>query len=145
MHWLLISLLTLGLFAGRVQTVQALCYTFTTIDIPTPNGNIGTTTLQDINHKGEIVGDFTDSNPPHGYLIDKHGAVTTIAFPGARSTALKRINKSGEITGWYTPSIIGGTHGFFRDRKGQFTTLDVPGSNLTEPTGINDLHYRTHF
>ena len=137
MRCLITSLLTLGLLASHVQPVQALCYTFRTIDVPTPGGATGTTSLLDINNKRAIVGGFTDSNPPGGFLINRKGEVTTIDLP-ARGGSVQGINQLGEMTGWYGTDAFPFLHGFFRDKKGVFTTLDVPDSNLTEAVGLND-------
>jgi hypothetical protein len=46
-------------------------YTFSTIDVPLPNGQLGFTSLADINDEGQVVGGFTDSLlGPHGFLLD---------------------------------------------------------------------------
>ena len=134
---LLTFLLTFSLFASDVQPVQGLCYTFKTIDVLTPGGTIGTTSLSDVNNKNEIVGGFTDSAPPDGFLVSRKGEVTTIDLP-ARGGSVQGINHLGEVTGWYSTDAFPFLHGFFRDKKGVFTTLDVPGSDLTEAVGLND-------
>ena len=130
-------LLTFGLFASDVQPIQALCHTFKTIDVLTPGGTIGTTSLLDVNNKKEIVGGFADSASPDGFLVSRKGEVTTIGLP-ARGGFVHGINHLGEMTGWYSTGAFPFLHGFFRDKKGVFTTLDVPGSDLTEAVGLND-------
>jgi len=54
-------------------------YSFVTVDIPTPDGQFGFTTLEDINAKGEIAGAFTNSIVgPFGYILDKKFRPTEI-------------------------------------------------------------------
>jgi probable HAF family extracellular repeat protein len=67
------------------------------------------------------------------------GLYTTLAFPGARDTALTAINNLGEMVGWYSsiPEVLV-PQGFLLV-DGNYLPFDVPGSSITEPTGINDL------
>ena len=55
----------------------------------------------DINPKGEIVGNYTDSSGvTHGYLLNAAG-FTTLDFPNATMTQLRGINSRGDIVGFY--------------------------------------------
>ena len=56
-----------------------------------------------INDKGQIVGVYTDSSGPHGFIYD-NGTYTTIDDPSGGGTALLGINNAGEIVG--TPSVV---------------------------------------
>jgi uncharacterized membrane protein len=142
-----------ALVFGDDLTVNAPSYSFTTIDMPASQGQLGFTTLADINEKGEITGGFTDSNlGPYGFLLDKKRRSTDIrCSKDVVSTEPQSINKHGEIAGFATvitdrikipvpPFVILITKlsGFFRDKKGRCTILDFPGANLTEAIGLND-------
>jgi uncharacterized membrane protein len=144
---------SVALVFGDDLTVNASSYSFITIDRPAPQGQLGFTTLTDINEKGEITGGFTDSNlGPYGFLLDKKRRSTDIrCSKDVVSTEPQSINKHGEIAGFATvitdrikipvpPFVILITKlsGFFRDKKGRCTILDFPGANLTEAIGVND-------
>jgi probable HAF family extracellular repeat protein len=143
-----------GLAFEDTSAKQPVSYSFISIDIPTPGGELGFTGLSDINNDGEITGGFANSIlGPEGFLIDKRFRSIDIACPGATFTAPQSINKHVEITGFcVTENKI---HGFVfhkksKDRKhdhsqivgdhrdGKYTILDFPGANLTEAVGIND-------
>jgi probable HAF family extracellular repeat protein len=104
-------------------------YSFVTIDIPTSDGQIGFTSLQDINSDGEIVGLAL-----RGFLIEKF-RITDIECPRVLSTAPLSINKHGEIVGTCGDDEI---QGFLRNRKGRYKLLKFPRAILTEAVGIND-------
>jgi uncharacterized membrane protein len=63
-----------------------------------------------INPRGDIVGQYSGGGTTHGFLLDRHGSLTTIDIPGASSTAAAGINARGDIVGTY--SVGGTTHGF---------------------------------
>lgn len=128
-------------------------YSFVTVDIPTPDGQFGFTTLEDINAKGEIAGAFTNSIVgPFGYILDKKFRPTEIrCSEDVLSTEPQSINNQGEITGFasvitqripipFPPFeiLITKISGFFFDKKGGCTILDFPGATLTEATGVNE-------
>jgi probable HAF family extracellular repeat protein len=120
---------------GDTLAPHASSYIFTTVDIPTFNGQFGFTSLDDINDRGKIVGNFVAG--PHGFLLDEQSKFTDIQCPDALDgTAAKSINRHGAIAGF---CVTGGSvHGFFRDKKGKYTLLDFPRATLTEAVGIND-------
>jgi len=124
---------------GAVSTTETVSYTFISIDIPNPSGNLGFTTLEDINNEGELAGGFTNSSGP-GYLIDRKFSSADIQCPdtvNAQPNAQPQsINEHAEVTGFCGTG--GKLHGFFRDRNGSYTLLDYPHGTLTEATGIND-------
>jgi probable HAF family extracellular repeat protein len=129
-----------GLVFGDASATQPASYSFISLDIPNSSGELGFTSLADINNDGEITGGFTNSSG-FGFLIGKTFSSTDIQCPGSLNPAVpnaqpQSINKHGEITGF---CFTGGRlHGFLRDRKGKYTVLDFPRANLTEATGIND-------
>ena len=68
---------------------------FTTIDVPSATGTIGS----GINTRGEIVGYYFDTaGAVHGFLLSK-GVLTAIDFPGATDTFAFKINSPGQIVG----------------------------------------------
>ena len=100
-----------------------------------------------LNPQGEATGGYLDVNfVEHGFIRDKHGAITTFDAPAAvNGTNPLSINPAGEITGSYFDAGFFG-HGFFRDASGNITQFDAPGAGtdstgcsfgLTFPTGIN--------
>ena len=96
------------------------------------NGGFTTTSAlypYGINASGQIVG-----GNGQGFLLSG-GTLTTIAPPGALSSAASRINDAGQIVGWF--SNAAGTHGFLLSGS-TFTTIDVPGAALgTQALGIS--------
>src|SRR4029450_1816141 len=80
-----------GIVVGDTPATQASSYIFTSVDIPTSSGQFGSTALNDINDRGEIVGGFTAG--PDGFLLDEKTQFIDIECPGAiNSTAPKSIN-----------------------------------------------------
>ena len=132
--------LLVGLVFGDTLATQPASYRFISLDIPTPGGQLGFTSLADINEEGEITGGFTNSNlGPRGYLLDDKFRLTDIQCPRTvkvePNAEPQSINKRGEITGFCNTGRISG---FFRNKKGKVTILDFPRSTLTEAVGIND-------
>src|SRR5262249_55166966 len=104
---------------------------FTTIDVPRATS----TSLDDINARGQIVGSFTDAEGvDHGFLL-AHGVFTTIDVPGAVGTFAHGINARGQIVGAFQDAA-GAGHRFVLTR-GVFTTFDVPGAIQTDAQAIN--------
>ncbi len=83
----------------------------------------------------------------HGYTYDYGtGAITTIDYPGAPTTAAYGISDSGVVVGgWCVQGFSGcptnlfyiASHGFIDD-NGTFIQLDFPGSDGTTAFGINN-------
>jgi len=110
------------------------------------NYSISGTQAYGINDKGQVVGQFAESNNvPQGFLY-RHGKYTTIDDPHAgagfgQGTTAHAINDFGEIVGWYIDKK-GVTHGFlYSINTHDFTTLNDPsaGKGSTYAEGINDL------
>lgn len=125
-------------------------YLFSSIDDPNAGtmGGQGTGAFG-INERGQIVGQYSDSNFEfHGFLLSG-GQFTTIDDPNAdpfSSQGALGINTGGEIVGFYTDANFV-NHGYLLFR-GQYTTLDdpnagsFPGGNPQQGTvaaGINEL------
>jgi probable HAF family extracellular repeat protein len=109
--------------------------TFTAIDVP----GAQSTTANDINNAGVIVGTFVDSSgKDRSYIRSVNGSFSPLDVPGAAGTRAEGgINNHGDIVGDFDDSK-GNTHGFlFHD--GSFTTVDVPGAKASFAIGINDL------
>ncbi len=108
-----------------------------------------------INGNGVGAGGFYPHGAPacgapfaaHGYTYEyATGAITTIDYPGAGSTAAYGINDSGVIVGGFCVQgvagcpidlTLGSSHAFMDD-NGVFTQLDFPGAELTTAFGINN-------
>src|SRR5262249_38909232 len=69
--------------------------------------------------KGQIVGEYTDSNGVHGFLYSD-GVYTTIDDPLGNYTVAFGINNKGQIVGYYNDSS--GAHGFDLTLLGQYST-----------------------
>jgi hypothetical protein len=109
----------------------------TTFDYPGA-GNL--TLPQKINERGDIVGEFIDSNGvTRGFVRFSDGSFSapivdpndTVGFTEGRG-----INNSRTVCGDYVGSD-GNSHGFFLS-GGTFTEYDVPGAPSTAVLGIND-------
>ena len=125
-----------GLAFEDTAVTQPVSYSFISIDIPHPSGDLGFTILTDINNDGEITGYFSRSSGL-GFLLGETFRLTDIQCPGAiLGTQPVSINKRGEIAGFC--DISGGPDGFFRSKEGKYTLLNFPGANLTQAFGIND-------
>jgi probable HAF family extracellular repeat protein len=149
-----ILVLALRTSSALVLAADAIpAYRFVTVDIPTPKGQLGFTTLADINETGEISGGFTDTNlGAFGFILDKKmRQIQVRCSKDVIATVPQAINKHGEIAGSATvviqriPSmippfeiLITKTSGFYRDKRGRCTLLDFPSAKLTEAVGIND-------
>jgi hypothetical protein len=102
----------------------------------------GNSTLpQKINERGDIVGEFIDSNGvTRGFVRFSEGSFSppivdpndTVGFTEGRG-----INNSRTVCGDYASSD-GNNHGFFLS-GGTFTEYDVPGAVSTTVLGINDV------
>lgn len=104
------------------------------IDYP---GGVANQYAAGINDKGKIVGivGFPDGSF-HGYLLQGK-TFKDINYPGAWSTGVFAINKSGLIVGVYCDDISCDTsHGFSLMGK-NFTPIDYPGGMNTEANGVN--------
>jgi len=102
-----------------------------------------------LNVEGDATGGYFDANGlPHGFVRDRHGAITTFDAPGAvNGTIPFSISALGEITGFFYDAKFFG-HGFIREANGHITEFDAPGAGsvttacflgLTYPQGINAL------
>jgi len=106
--------------------------TYTTIDDP-----LGTTTsLDDINDRGQIVGTYYDSKDVQQSFVYFKGQFTPIGDPNATGgTQALGINDNGQIVGSYFDK--GTWHGFLY-KHGKYSTLDDPLGTSTQANGIND-------
>jgi hypothetical protein len=95
---------SVALVFGDDPTARSPSFNFITIDMSTPNGQLGFTTLSDINENGQITGGFTDSNlGPYGFLLDKKKRATNIrCSKDVVSMEPQALNKHGEIAGFAT-------------------------------------------
>jgi uncharacterized membrane protein len=127
----------MGTFAQQAASSGSI-EVITTFDYP----GAGNSTLpQKINERGDIVGEFIDSNGVvRGFVRFSDGSFSapivdpndTVGFTEGRG-----INNSRTVCGDYA-STDGNSHGFFLS-NGTFTEYDVPGAPSTAVLGINDV------
>ena len=126
----------MGAFAQRAANSGSI-EVITTFDYP---GTGNSTLPQKINERGDIVGEFIDSNGvTRGFVRFSNGSFSapivdpndTVGFTEGRG-----INNPGTVCGDYATSD-GNQHGFFLS-GGTFTGYDVPGALTTDVLGIND-------
>ena len=126
----------MGTFAQQAANSGSI-EVITTFDYP-GTGNL--TLPQKINERGDVVGEFIDSNGVvRGFVRFSDGSFSapivdpndTVGFTEGRG-----INNSGTVCGDYVGSD-GNSHGFFLS-GGTFTEYDVPGAPTTVVLGIND-------
>src|SRR5438046_685012 len=126
----------MGTFAQQAPNSGSI-EVITTFDYP-GTGNL--TLPQKINERGDIVGEFIDSNGvTRGFVRFSNGSFSapivepndTVGFTEGRG-----INNSRTVCGDYATSD-GNLHGFFLS-GGTFTEYDVPGAVFTAVLGINN-------
>jgi hypothetical protein len=126
----------MGTFAQQAANSGSI-EVITTFDYP---GTGNSTLPQKINERGDIVGEFIDSNGvTRGFVRFSNGSFSapivdpndTVGFTEGRG-----INNPGTVCGDYVGSD-GNSHGFFLS-GGTFTDYDVPGAVSTAVLGIND-------
>src|SRR5712692_731395 len=132
----------MGTFAQQAANSGSI-EVITTFDYP--GTGIVTTSPQKINERGDIVGEFIDSNGVvRGFVRFSNGSFSapivdpndTVGFTEGRG-----INNSRTVSGDY--AISDGTlHSFFLS-GGTFTEYDVPGAVQTSLLSINDAGYFT--
>ena len=127
----------MGTFAQQAPNSGSI-EVITTFDYP--GTGIVTTSPQKINERGDIVGEFIDSNGVvRGFVRFSDGSFSapivdpndTVGFTEGRG-----INNSRTVVGDYETSDLN-QHGFFLS-GGTFTEYDVPGAVTTNVLGIND-------
>src|SRR5437764_894822 len=126
----------MGTFAQQAANSGSI-EVITTFDYP---GTGNSTLPQKINERGDIVGEFIDSNGvTRGFVRFSDGSFSapivdpndTVGFTEGRG-----INNSRTVCGDYATSD-GNLHGFFLS-SGTFTEYDVPGAVFTAVLGINN-------
>jgi uncharacterized membrane protein len=126
----------MGTFAQQAPNSGSI-EVITTFDYP---GTGNSTLPQKINERGDIVGEFVDSNGvTSGFVRFRDGTFSapivdpndTVGFTEGRG-----INNSRTVVGDYATSD-GNLHGFFLS-GGTFTGYDVPGAVFTAVLSINN-------
>ena len=127
----------MGTFAQQAATSGSI-EVITTFDYP--GTGVVTTSPQKINERGDIVGEFIDSNGVvRGFVRFSDGSFSapivdpndTVGFTEGRG-----INNSGTVDGDYV-GADGFVHSFLLS-GGTFTEYDVPGTVQTNLLSIND-------
>src|SRR5882672_6486721 len=128
----------MGTFAQQAANSGSI-EVITTFDYP-GTGNL--TLPQKINERGDIVGEFIDSNGvTRGFVRFSDGSFSapivdpndTVGFTEGRG-----INNSRTVCGDYLGSDGSNNHGFFLS-GGTFTEYDVPGAVSSSVLGISDV------
>jgi hypothetical protein len=127
----------MGTFAQQTPNSGSI-EVITTFDYP---GTGNSTLPQKINERGDIVGEYLDSNlVTRGFVRFSDGSFSDpIVDPNdtAGFTEGRGINNSRTVCGDY-PRGGGNSHSFFLS-GGTFTEYDVPGAVSTTVLGINDV------
>ena len=138
-----IILVTLiGTSFGLVAPVTAqVCYTYRTIDIPTPSGLQGFTSLEAISPVGLIVGQYANQEPPDGYTLKRQRSLLVVKnYRPLRGgpTWPRGINRFGDTVGMQrtAPGVF---TGYFRRANGVVQTVAVPGAFHTHALDTNSL------
>jgi probable HAF family extracellular repeat protein len=93
-------------------------------------------TANDINDRGQVVGQFIDPSGTHGFVFEED-SFCQLDYPDATSTNILGINNLGQMVGMLT--TLTATAGFLYDRGTFSPALSFPGAgNLTIANGIND-------
>jgi hypothetical protein len=111
---------------------------YPTLEVP---GATVETAPTGINNRGMIVGGARGGSPDRGFLRDAGGRITTIRFPGARSTGAQKLNDQGQLTGYSSNTTDDPREdptAFLRDTRGRYTPIAVPGALTTTAVGINN-------
>lgn len=89
-----------------------------------------------INDRGDIVGQYNDSDGLHAFLRDKHGTYSNIDIPGSTSTNAWGINARGQTVGGYSLPADGPgvAHGFIRNPNGTYESYDFPAGMVASGT-----------
>jgi uncharacterized membrane protein len=85
-----------------------------------------------INDSGAVVGYSAD-----GCFIQSGGSVRAIALPNSRSCAVRHLNNSGMMVGWYVTTDHG-QYGFVVSGDGVFKQIRIPDCISTGAEGINN-------
>lgn len=95
---------------------------------------------QGVSNAGVVMGSDVLSGPPSsrpGFIYDLDtGTRTDVNLPGANRTALRAIDESGVISGWFRDTSFV-THGF-TGYPGAFQVIDFPSTDYTAVEGSND-------
>jgi hypothetical protein len=79
-----------GIVVGDTVATQGSSYIVISVDIPTSSGQFGSTFLDDINDRGELVGHLGGLPGPVGFLLDEKTQLTDIECPGAINRACRK-------------------------------------------------------
>lgn len=140
MYRVFLGLLLTGLVIGQAD---ALCYTYRAIEIPTPTGENGQTSLEAINHGGSILGRYANQEPPDGYTVVRKRAQLRVhplpaPVPGDASwprcmnavrDVVGQVGSNGQFVAFMHLTEDGTTY--------TAHLIDIPGAIASEALGIN--------
>jgi hypothetical protein len=100
------------------------------------------------NNHGEVVGTYVDAVPGedgtvppgsvHGFVRDRHGAISTFDVPFFRLHDVADINERRQMVGYYDKPDGAGGGAFLREPTGAITRIEVPGALVTTAHAINN-------
>jgi hypothetical protein len=133
-----VAMSSLLLCVITVRAPSAEPYVFTAFDYP---GALDTT-IQDINERGDIVGEFGNIdygrplNPGMQGFIRRGTDLQVVSFPEATQTSVLGLNNAGTVVGEYVDAS-NKAHGFIFDGT-SFDVIDYPDAKHTSLADIND-------
>lgn len=102
-----------------------------------PDG-AASSTAWGINARGDIVGDYVDSQQQeHGFILRK-GNLTLLDLDNQAMTHPRAINARGDIAGGFMPTTASVQHGFVLTKDGTLEEIQKPGAIYTMVFGISD-------
>jgi len=122
---------------GTIHSFFLSGSTFTEYDVP---GTVQTNFLG-INDPGDATGGFDPdgSGVFQGFILDRHGVVTSFAVPGAGGTFAYELSNTNKLLVGYFVDSSGILHGYYRDAAGALHfPIDPTGSVATILFGLNE-------
>ena len=107
---------------------------YATLDVP--GADYGTTVINGIDAKNEIVGNYMSNGVTYGFVL-KRGVYTTLEQPDGSYTSAGGLNTRGQVVGTYLDSFDS-EQGFLLS-GGKYVSLFGPGDSfLAYANGINE-------
>jgi probable HAF family extracellular repeat protein len=126
------------LAVGVPQDSISALYSFVSLDIPAPNGQLGFTNLSDIADNGDLLDFFIAAPDTPGFLLQQFRTIPIMCAHAEFSTP-SGINNRGEISGnCVFPSTTPSGQGFLRRPNGELILINFPGALSTAAFKLND-------
>jgi probable HAF family extracellular repeat protein len=142
MIWVAVLIMAFAdLAVGVPQDSISGTYSFVSLDIPAPNGQVGFTNLADIADNGDLLDFLVAAPDTPGFLLQQFRTIP-IMCEHAEFTTPWGINNRGEISGTCiyrsTSGISPTSQGFLRRPNGDLVFINVPGALSTSAFRLND-------